>query len=130
MRKMLYKNPPGPYYLRNRGNMRNSKKIDHALLKLNNRLEILRVLRESGPMSRNELKEKTGLSWGTITAFIKELMDMRVVVETGKESSRLGRKPVGIDLDTSHAHGQYEARGRLLRENHGHGHQGDGKGGA
>ena len=81
--------------------MQNPKKIDHGLLKLNNRLEILRALRESGPMSRNELKEKTGLSWGTITAFIKELMDMRVVVETGKESSRLGRKPVGIDLDTS-----------------------------
>lgn len=78
--------------------------IDHRTLKLSNQLLILNTLREKGALSRNQLKAETALSWGTITAFVKELLDEGILTETGKEVSDLGRKPMGLDLNTQSNH--------------------------
>ncbi len=71
---------------------------DHRILKINNLLLILRSLRELGPLSRKRLKDESALSWGTITAAVKELMDTGIVVETGKVKTGVGRMPVDIEL--------------------------------
>jgi N-acetylglucosamine repressor len=72
---------------------------DHRALKINNLLLILRILRGLGPVSRKRLKDESSLSWGTITAAVKELIDAGIVVEAGKVRTGVGRMPVDIELD-------------------------------
>ena len=72
---------------------------DHASMKLKNQLDILRHIRDEGPISRVDLKEKTRLSWGTITTSTKELLGLGIITETGSVSNGVGRRPVELDLN-------------------------------
>ncbi len=72
---------------------------DHASMKLNNQLVILRLIRDEGPISRVDLKEKTRLSWGTITTSTKELLGLGIITETGSVTTGVGRRPVELDLN-------------------------------
>lgn len=74
---------------------------NHRTLKINNLLLILRCLRELGPVSRKRLRDESALSWGTITAAVKELMDADIITEAGKVKTGVGRMPVDIELDRS-----------------------------
>jgi len=80
--------------------MEKLKKIsDHAAMKLQNQLAILRRIREDGPITRVDLKEKTRLSWGTVTTSTKELLDRGIITEIGSVSTGVGRRPVELDLN-------------------------------
>jgi predicted NBD/HSP70 family sugar kinase len=68
-------------------------------MKLNNQLVILRRIRDEGPISRVDLKEKTRLSWGTITTSTKELLGLGIISETGSVNTGVGRRPVELDLN-------------------------------
>jgi N-acetylglucosamine repressor len=68
-------------------------------MKLKNQLDILRHIRDEGPISRVDLKEKTRLSWGTITTSTKELLGLGIITETGSVSNGVGRRPVELDLN-------------------------------
>lgn len=68
-------------------------------MKLNNQLSILRCVRDDGPISRVDLKEKTRLSWGTITSSTRELLDRGVLTEIGAVTTGLGRRPVELELN-------------------------------
>jgi predicted NBD/HSP70 family sugar kinase len=82
--------------------MEKAKEIsDHASMKLKNQLAILRSIREDGPISRVDIKEKTRLSWGTVTTCTKELLDRGVVTEIGAVTTGVGRRPVELDLNRS-----------------------------
>jgi N-acetylglucosamine repressor len=72
---------------------------DHASMKLNNQLVILRRIRDEGPISRVDLKEKTRLSWGTITTSTKELIGLGIITETGSVTTGVGRRPVELDMN-------------------------------
>ncbi len=72
---------------------------DHASMKLNNQLAILRRIRDEGPISRVDLKEKTRLSWGTITASTRELLSAGILTEVGSVTTGLGRRPVEVELN-------------------------------
>jgi len=72
---------------------------DHASMKLNNQLVILRRIRDEGPISRVDLKEKTRLSWGTITTSTKELLGLGIITETGAVTTEVGRRPVELDMN-------------------------------
>jgi glucokinase-like ROK family protein len=72
---------------------------DHASMKLNNQLVILRRIRDEGPISRVDLKEKTRLSWGTITTSTKELLGLGIITETGSVTTGVGRRPVELDMN-------------------------------
>ncbi|UCF97194.1 MAG: ROK family transcriptional regulator [Spirochaetaceae bacterium] len=74
---------------------------DHETMKRNNQLAILRAIRSLGPVSRVRLQKETNLSWGTITSSIKELLDKRVVKETGSVNTGVGRRPVELDMNTA-----------------------------
>ncbi|MDP3177876.1 MAG: MarR family transcriptional regulator, partial [Spirochaetaceae bacterium] len=60
---------------------------DHALMKLQNQLTVLRDIREHGPITRVDLKAQTHLSWGTVTTATKELLDRGIITETGPIST-------------------------------------------
>jgi N-acetylglucosamine repressor len=70
-------------------------------MKLKNQLAILRSIREDGPISRVGIKEKTRLSWGTVTICTKELLDRGIVTEIGAVTTGVGRRPVELDLNGS-----------------------------
>ena len=72
---------------------------DHASMKLKNQLAILRRIREEGPISRVDIKERTHLSWGTVTTSTKELLDRGVITEIGSVTTGVGRRPVELDLN-------------------------------
>lgn len=68
-------------------------------MKLQNQLAILRTIREDGPITRVDLKEKTQLSWGTVTTSTKELLDRGIITEIGSVTTGVGRRPVELDLN-------------------------------
>jgi len=70
-----------------------------ALMKMQNRLEILRCVRNEGPISRVDLQKKTRLSWGTISASARELLDSGIFTEIGAVTTDMGRRPVELDLN-------------------------------
>lgn len=74
---------------------------DHEAMKRNNQLVILRAVRALGPVSRVRLQKDTGLSWGTITSSVKELIEKNLIKEIGSVSTGVGRRPVELDMNTA-----------------------------
>ncbi len=73
---------------------------DQKAVRTNNQLSILNALKGAGPMSRRRLQGATGLSWGTITYLVNELIDLQIVREVGMLATGVGRPPVDLDLNT------------------------------
>lgn len=81
-----------------------------------NKGQILRLLREEGPISRAEIARRLGLSRPTVSTHIKELLKEGLVIETGKGKSTKGRK--GILLKYNARHGYFLAgdiEGSIMR---------------
>ncbi|HLV08652.1 MAG TPA: ROK family transcriptional regulator, partial [Halanaerobiales bacterium] len=88
-----------------------------------NTKQILRVIRESGQISRTEIVERTNLTAATVSRIVNKLIKHQLVTETGYGESSGGRKPVllelipdsvltvGIDLEID------EIKGRLVNLN-------------
>jgi glucokinase-like ROK family protein len=73
--------------------------IDHKTMKMRNQLLILQKILEHEPVSRLALKGKTGLSWGTTTTMINELIDSGIVAELRIKNTKAGRKPAEIGMN-------------------------------
>jgi len=63
-----------------------------------NEWNVLRLIHANRNISRIELSKQTCLSAASITAIVQNLMDRGLVVESGHNSSALGRKPVSLSL--------------------------------
>ena len=63
-----------------------------------NELNVLQLIHAKCNISRIELSKQTGLSAASITAIVQNLIDKGLVVESGHNSSPLGRKPVSLSL--------------------------------
>ena len=72
---------------------------DQALIRQINLAVILDQLRESAPLSRAALAEKTGLNKTTVSSLVSELIEQNLVVETGLGSTRIGRPSVQLTLN-------------------------------
>jgi predicted NBD/HSP70 family sugar kinase len=64
-----------------------------------NVLHILRTIKERSSVSRTDLQQLTGLSWGTITNTTRELLNRNLIRETGALSTKSGRKPVKLAIN-------------------------------
>jgi predicted NBD/HSP70 family sugar kinase len=62
-------------------------------------LHILRTIKERGIISRTDLQQITGLSWGTVTNTTRELLNRNLIREEGALSTKAGRKPVQLALN-------------------------------
>jgi predicted NBD/HSP70 family sugar kinase len=62
-------------------------------------LTILRAVKERGSISRTDLQQLTGLSWGTITNTTRDLIARRLIREEGATATKAGRKPVRLALN-------------------------------
>ncbi|HEY0260849.1 MAG TPA: ROK family transcriptional regulator [Lacisediminihabitans sp.] len=60
---------------------------------------VLDLVRSSGPISRVELAERTGLTPATMTNVVRQLLAEGLVLETGRERSTGGKPRVLIDVN-------------------------------
>lgn len=73
---------------------KNSEVIQHQ-----NRLLVLRIIREKKEISRVKLSEITGLKQATITNIVNQLLELDYVIETGLIGGSNGRRVKGIRLN-------------------------------
>lgn len=71
----------------------------HETMRSVNTSILLQCLRKSGPLTRNELQQKSGLSWGAVSNIVADLLSLRVFCERPIPSSHSGRKPFVVDIN-------------------------------
>ncbi|GGO07805.1 ROK family transcriptional regulator [Saccharibacillus kuerlensis] len=67
---------------------------DQALVKKLNKSIVLDTIRRKGPLSRTDVSERTGLNKATVSNLTFELLEQKLVEETGLGVSSGGRKPL------------------------------------
>ncbi|NGZ77859.1 ROK family transcriptional regulator [Saccharibacillus alkalitolerans] len=67
---------------------------DQALVKKLNKSIVLDTIRRNGPLSRTDVSERTGLNKATVSNLTLELLEQKLVEETGLGASSGGRKPL------------------------------------
>lgn len=67
-------------------------------IKKSNRSLILKLLNSTGGVSRAQLAQMTGLTKTSITNITAELIDEKVICETGTAESANGRKPILLNI--------------------------------
>ena len=79
-------------------------KINSQTMKENNVRLLLNTVRKSGPISRSALARQLGLTSPAVTNIVSALLQDRLLIETGYTDSRLGRKPVLLDINPGVRH--------------------------
>jgi predicted NBD/HSP70 family sugar kinase len=64
----------------------------------NKELDVLKLIHANRSISRMELAKKTSLSAASITAIVRDLIDRALVMESGHNSSAVGRRPVSLSI--------------------------------
>ncbi|NLU35813.1 MAG: ROK family protein [Clostridiales bacterium] len=75
-------------------------RINSKRMKAINTRNVLNIIRREGCVSRRDLAVLTGLTTGTITNIINELLERKYVIETGEGKSEGGRKPILLELNS------------------------------
>jgi len=75
------------------------KKVGLQDVKKQNRRLIMRSIMEHGSLSRIELAQCTQLSPSTVTALVNELLEEKLLIETGASVSTGGRKRVELSVN-------------------------------
>jgi N-acetylglucosamine repressor len=79
------------------------QKGDQDLVRRQNRALVINLLRISGPMSRTEIADRTGLARSALTRLVRDLLNEGVVIEVGKTDSSGGRPAVLVSLNAEYA---------------------------
>lgn len=80
--------------------------INMSEAKRKNRAAILKYINKTGPCSRKDIAEYTGLTPASVTQLCQELLEEDMIFETGErgESSGVGRKRILLDLNWDYAY--------------------------
>ncbi len=62
-------------------------------------IEILELLRKKGPISRTEISKITGINIVSVSNYINNYLDKKLVLEKGFDASTGGRKPELVELN-------------------------------
>ena len=68
----------------------------HDLMRSTNTLSILECIRQSGPTTKREIQDKTGLSWGAISNITTDLFNKRVISEFNPTFGKMSKKTTKI----------------------------------
>ncbi len=79
-------------------------KWNQQTIKINNKQKVLDTIREDAPISRSDLAQKLGLTKGTVSSLVNELLEANICYETGPGESSGGRRPVMLLFQHSAAH--------------------------
>ncbi len=68
--------------------------FNQHVVKQRNKSLILHAIKDSYPISRATLASETGLNKGTVSSLVSELLDEKIILESGPGISNGGRRPV------------------------------------
>lgn len=80
----------------------NNQKKNASYINRLNKIEVLRLIRESGEISRADIVKRIKLSAPTVTRIVDSLINDKLVVMVGEGDSTGGRPPKLIKFDGSH----------------------------
>ncbi len=61
--------------------------------------QLMREIIQYGPISKKELQERTGISWGMVSGLINQLVEERFIVPSVRQSNDVGRKAEEFDVN-------------------------------
>jgi len=64
-----------------------------------NMLTILKCIKEYGPLTKRDIQNKTGLSWGAISNITNDLLKKRIIYEFKLSESLVGRTPSQLEIN-------------------------------
>jgi predicted NBD/HSP70 family sugar kinase len=67
---------------------------NQQVVKANNKQQILNMIKEQSPISRANIAQQLGLTKGTVSSLVSELLDANLCYESGTGESSGGRRPV------------------------------------
>lgn len=70
-------------------------------LRQENIRRLLGEIRDRAPITKRELQDITGFSWGNISFITNKLLSERYIVPSGKQETSVGRKPEEYDINTA-----------------------------
>ena len=77
------------------------KTAKHEMMRSVNTATLLRCIFENnGPITRQELQKRTGLSWGAVSNIVSELLTLNILCEAPLKSTHAGRKPSVVDVNS------------------------------
>ena len=79
------------------------KTIEPKLMRVHNLTTVLRLLWRQTSLSRADIASLTGMSRSTVSDLIQELMDCRLLEESGIGHSKGGRRPIMLKF-SEHTH--------------------------
>ena len=74
--------------------MKDVKTWNQSVVKKGNKTIVLETIIESFPISRAKIANRTGLNKGTVSSLVQELLDGKLIDESGPGESSGGRRPV------------------------------------
>ncbi|MBU8791413.1 ROK family transcriptional regulator [Oceanobacillus caeni] len=74
--------------------MRQNKTWNQHVVKKENKSLVLEEIIENSPISRADIASSTGLNKGTVSSLVNELLDEKLINESGPGKSSGGRRPV------------------------------------
>ena len=74
--------------------MKDVKTWNQSVVKKGNKTIVLETIIESFPISRAKIANRTGLNKGTVSSLVQELLDEKLIDESGPGESSGGRRPV------------------------------------
>src|SRR5690349_2544423 len=95
-------------------------KATRQYLKNQNTSLVLRTIYKSGALSRADIARLTDLTRPTVSSIVSDLIETRLVAETGFVATARGKPPLMLQIDTSHLRvlcvdiGNQEFRGALI----------------
>jgi predicted NBD/HSP70 family sugar kinase len=69
-------------------------KWDQQVVKTNNKQQILGMIKRNSPLSRADISAQLGLTKGTVSSLVNELLEAKICFESGPGESSGGRRPV------------------------------------
>jgi glucokinase-like ROK family protein len=72
---------------------------DHAFVREMNLSIVLRMIHTEAPLSRAQLAVKTGLNKSTVSSLVEELLDRKLIHETGINSTGTGRPAMLLEIN-------------------------------
>lgn len=77
--------------------------INHDMMRNENILLVLQCIQEKGPLLRKDVKEYTGLSSGSISTIVAELLEKGLIKEIESDTKQRGRNPSMLDVCTENS---------------------------
>ena len=76
-----------------------------STLRIMNKSLVLNVIREWGPISRAQISKKTNITRATVSEIAHDLLEERVVFESGPDNAPIGRKGILLNYNSNLGYG-------------------------